>query len=1329
MDIDKPGTPVASPILAQPSPLQRSLEPSPLRPPPPLAAAAMPLVAAAAAKVAALAQARGKAQQPTVSQASRAPAQQATVLPAQPVRPQPELPTASPPAAEQHLAKRAKASQQQQQARKASSKQQPQAAAPGKQQPQVAAPGRQQPQAAVPGKQQPAAAPGKRQHLAATAPSKQQQRKQQPAGELAGSRGQPSAGAAAQPAVKPTNALVAHLQATLTASRPLSVWPALAALLPAASGPAASGAHPLACIALERLLPVVVRTGLERAAAQAQPGTPAAPPQGRYASVLRALRSARLSATWAVVVGSPITSASYAHAIDPHWPLCPFDVRGSCQDVRCCRQHWVDLQLGASEAQDEVARLMQRAGLPPADRIVQHWAAHELPKKQQRLRKQQQGQQQQGGSAGAASGQQEAGAGASAAGAAAAGPAVLESVGELLRGAPPSKLRVLFRAALAAGAGGLPARRKAGGRCVDSGVKAAAEDVLVPAYAPACAAAFGAPCSHSQLHHSRQGSSGHAAPPIASRPALLQLAALPPPHPWQARPLGFGAPLSGLDYVTLTPTVPADGAAAAAPGRAPAPRAQLWRYFHSHSGAQEGQQAAAAAADAGASAAGMGADAGAAAATADVDSEAAAAEAAAAAAAEAAAAALHVGAVSGTGGAPASVEACISQVITCLEGRQEAPGSSGSGGAASATLAAAGSRGALDAALRTLAAGLAAHKDSAALWQLYTALLARRVGFGKPLRVLASKALTYQPHSYQLWVQLASLQASWVDAAHMLQRAVRALAGAPGEQPARAACVTDCALRLVRLLCSAGATQQLHAWCEQLAALAAQGQQQQEEQPQPEGQGAGDTDQESGAAFAPCPHALAALLRVLRAAPGEACVLWLSLQHAVVCGQLPPQVAQRLGYPQAPLVLRWDSAAAAAAPAAAWSAAAALQRAACNAGSDGATLGVLGGWRRFAQEQQALAAWAGAALTTSGILLDMRPGVRGMPATTSTTASSNGPEEAVRAGGSDACSAASSSNGSESSSSDWVQLLVHTLPETNPPCKAPPAPPTTAQRWKELAQAAFAHAAELSRAPAVWLVQVALPLHAGSAWLQPAAVPRWWCNAVRAVQQQPLLVQQPAAVLCVCVAAVASSGGAAAAGANEARKLAAVRELLAACAPASAGQGSGTLEACMRCLVAAAAAALAGDWQQAGEQVAAAVDAAPGAPPLLQASLWRQCLLLLAAAAAAVPATTRAAETLAAAALAAVHTDERQRLLPLEMPAAPEEQLPHTLRAPALAPDAEVLDAVNEMLTALPRRQVGCRAAHMLEGGGCLWELSVLKSQRRYIENEGLRETDGVRGS
>ncbi|KIY96509.1 hypothetical protein MNEG_11451 [Monoraphidium neglectum] len=63
-------------------------------------------------------------------------------------------------------------------------------------------------------------------------------------------------------------------------------------------------------------------------------------------------------------------SPTYCHCVDPLWPICMHELRGSCRVAACGGQHWADGQLLAGEASREVQDLLQRQGAQQPELLV-----------------------------------------------------------------------------------------------------------------------------------------------------------------------------------------------------------------------------------------------------------------------------------------------------------------------------------------------------------------------------------------------------------------------------------------------------------------------------------------------------------------------------------------------------------------------------------------------------------------------------------------------------------------------------------------------------------------------------------------------------------------------------------------------------------------------------------------------------------------------------------------------------------------------------------------------------------------------------------------------
>jgi len=75
----------------------------------------------------------------------------------------------------------------------------------------------------------------------------------------------------------------------------------------------------------------------------------------------------RLCGTFASFGGGQLASPTFAHALDPQWPLCAFEhaPRGACHDAACAAQMTVDYCLPPKLALDNVVKLAARSAAYP----------------------------------------------------------------------------------------------------------------------------------------------------------------------------------------------------------------------------------------------------------------------------------------------------------------------------------------------------------------------------------------------------------------------------------------------------------------------------------------------------------------------------------------------------------------------------------------------------------------------------------------------------------------------------------------------------------------------------------------------------------------------------------------------------------------------------------------------------------------------------------------------------------------------------------------------------------------------------------------------------
>ena len=114
-------------------------------------------------------------------------------------------------------------------------------------------------------------------------------------------------------------------------------------------------AHPPLLFGAASITAVLQKCTALPAPADAPPGFTV--PLGDYESPLFAMRSVRglpqFTGVWRLDVSSP----TFSHAIDPLWPLCPFDLRGECRDPSCPWQSKDDTCISGSELVSDLVKL------------------------------------------------------------------------------------------------------------------------------------------------------------------------------------------------------------------------------------------------------------------------------------------------------------------------------------------------------------------------------------------------------------------------------------------------------------------------------------------------------------------------------------------------------------------------------------------------------------------------------------------------------------------------------------------------------------------------------------------------------------------------------------------------------------------------------------------------------------------------------------------------------------------------------------------------------------------------------------------------------------
>eukprot|EP00884_Botryococcus_braunii_P002531 jgi/Botrbrau1/12279/Bobra.0323s0019.1 len=81
---------------------------------------------------------------------------------------------------------------------------------------------------------------------------------------------------------------------------------------------------------------------------------------GKYRSPLLPFKSYRLLPSYSLLGQGSITSTRYVHAINPHWPMCPFELRGACKNPACKYQMAADYSLKGLDALQEIQQLSER---------------------------------------------------------------------------------------------------------------------------------------------------------------------------------------------------------------------------------------------------------------------------------------------------------------------------------------------------------------------------------------------------------------------------------------------------------------------------------------------------------------------------------------------------------------------------------------------------------------------------------------------------------------------------------------------------------------------------------------------------------------------------------------------------------------------------------------------------------------------------------------------------------------------------------------------------------------------------------------------------------
>jgi hypothetical protein len=96
-------------------------------------------------------------------------------------------------------------------------------------------------------------------------------------------------------------------------------------------------------------------------------------PKGKYSSGLTCLKAYRLAPQYKDIHGTDPASATFCNSIDPDWPLCSYEVRGSHLDPHCKHQHWADAALPLTGVAAQLQQMLTAASIHSPAVLVQNW--------------------------------------------------------------------------------------------------------------------------------------------------------------------------------------------------------------------------------------------------------------------------------------------------------------------------------------------------------------------------------------------------------------------------------------------------------------------------------------------------------------------------------------------------------------------------------------------------------------------------------------------------------------------------------------------------------------------------------------------------------------------------------------------------------------------------------------------------------------------------------------------------------------------------------------------------------------------------------------------
>ena len=80
-----------------------------------------------------------------------------------------------------------------------------------------------------------------------------------------------------------------------------------------------------------------------------------------YQSPLLVFKSYRLNPLYRTLLKRPLASLTHSHSVDPHNPLCHFEIQGKCHNPSCTGQHWDNICLSTEDIVKELLSYSDQA--------------------------------------------------------------------------------------------------------------------------------------------------------------------------------------------------------------------------------------------------------------------------------------------------------------------------------------------------------------------------------------------------------------------------------------------------------------------------------------------------------------------------------------------------------------------------------------------------------------------------------------------------------------------------------------------------------------------------------------------------------------------------------------------------------------------------------------------------------------------------------------------------------------------------------------------------------------------------------------------------------